>query len=114
MGNSISKNRTTILNCANWGMETFFNNFLAVAEEEGLKNNAIILDFLDQIDQKMQGRGFVMVELTDYFADQPDKLPLKLFYDLALKTIVKIKQQDFGEFKSGYFALLDDFSKKIL
>lgn len=114
MANTIMKNGKIILSCANWAMETFFNNFFSVVEEKELKNNNIISDFLDQIDQNMQGRGFIMVELTNYFGDQPNQLPLKLFYELTLETIAKIKQQDFGEFQNGYFALLDDFIKKIL
>lgn len=95
-------------------METFFNNFLLVTEEKGLASNPVIVEFLDQIDQNMRGRGLVMVEIADYFDSQPDKLPLKLFYKLSGKAIRRIKQQDFGEFQTGLFGLLDEFSKKIL
>ncbi|MDR3549890.1 MAG: hypothetical protein P4L31_00615 [Candidatus Babeliales bacterium] len=115
MANCILKNGVPILNCANWVMEYFFNNFCSIVEQKLLKNNKIMCEFLEQLDQEVQGGGLITIELNDYFNGDANKLPLTLFYDLTIKTIEKIKHQNnFGEFQVGLFNRLDEFSNKII
>jgi hypothetical protein len=114
VSNGIYKNGVIMFHCANWAMEVFQQSLSIAIQEENLQNNPILCELLEQLDQDVVGRGFVSIEITDFFNDSPDRLPLHMFYDLSLKAIKKIKQKDFGEFQQGYFNLLDQFSKKML
>lgn len=111
MANYILKNNIDILRCNNWAMEAFFNNLKELIDAEGLEKNEILINFLERLDQDNYGRGCVYAEITNYFNGSPNKLPIRLLYDLTLKTIERIKQKGFQE---DYIILLDEFSRKIL
>ena len=100
--------------CSNWALELFHDSLKAVIYEQGLENNKKLINFLEKIDQGTYGRGCIYIELNDYFNDDLDKLPVQLLYDLTTKTIEKIEQQYFGEYRENYLALLNGFKDKIL
>lgn len=112
MANYIFKRGVDILRCSNWAMEAFYEKLKKIIELRKLENNEIIMDFIEQLDQNIYGRGGVFVEITDYFDNSANKLPLNLLFELVDETIENMKRE--GTFESSYIDLLEEFKNKIL
>ncbi len=74
MANSILNN-TVILRCANWVMEILYENLKAIVKEEKI-NDATISNFISNLDQEVYGRGFIHVDINEYFKDDNKNLQL--------------------------------------
>jgi hypothetical protein len=112
MANYILKQGFEILRCSNWAMEALYENLKETIKIEGLGDNEMLINFLEQLNQNIYGRGCVYVDIADFFNNDPNKLPIMLLIDLIEKTLKNIIMK--SSFDASFIKLLKDFQQKLV
>lgn len=108
MGNSILKNKVTILDISNWALVVLhekLNEYI----EEGKVVSKINKKVIESIDQDNFGLGCVNLELTDFFDNHPEDL--NEFIKLIINATQDLQKND--TLNASHYDRLQEFIKSL-